>query len=136
MYTFILVLLVLDSFILIASVLLQVGKGGGLAATFGGAASSSDSFVGTRQAANLLTKTSWWTGGIFIVLAFVLQLMGQRSAVPRSVLDEPFSQQAAPTAPAPSTNTPAPAVPLEPATPSTQQPQSNDQPRPTNPPKQ
>jgi hypothetical protein len=73
--------------------------------------------VGTRQAANLLTRTSWWGGGIFMALAFILQLLGAPSSVPRSVLDAPF-QQAAPTAPAPSTS--APAVPLQPA-PSTQQ---------------
>lgn len=120
MYTLILVLLVIDSLILILAVLLQAGKGGGLAATFGGASSSADSFVGTRQAANLLTKTSWWTGGIFMALAFLLQIMGTRSTAPKSVLDEPFSQQAAPSAPAPSTGTQA--VPLQPAAPSTQKP--------------
>jgi preprotein translocase subunit SecG len=112
MYTFILVLLVLNSLVLIGAVLMQAGKGGGLSASFGGASTSADSFVGTRQAANLLTRISWWGGGIFIVLAYILQLMGTASNVPRSVLDEPF-QQAAPTAPAPSTS--APAVPLQPA---------------------
>jgi preprotein translocase subunit SecG len=125
MYTFLLVLLLIDSLVLIAAVLMQAGKGGGLAASFGGAASSADSFVGTRQAANLLTKTSWWTGGIFIALAFMLQLMGQRSTAPKSVLDEPFQQQAAPTAPAP-TNA-APAVPLQPS------PNAPAQPQPTQP---
>jgi preprotein translocase subunit SecG len=120
MYTFILVLLIIDSLILVAAVLMQAAKGGGLAATFGGASSSSDSFVGTRQAANLLTKTSWWTGGIFIALSFMLQLMGQRSTAPKSVLDEPFSQPPAQTAPAtPSTSTPA--VPLTPVPPTQQQ---------------
>src|SRR5919197_584322 len=93
MYTFLLVLLVLDSLILIAAVLLQSGKGGGLASSFGGASSSADAFVGTRQAANLLTKASWWCGGIFLALAFILQLMSARSSAPRSVLEQPFSQQ-------------------------------------------
>ena len=37
LYTFLLVLLVIDSFVLIAAILLQSGKGGGLAASFGGA---------------------------------------------------------------------------------------------------
>ena len=36
MYTFLLVLLVLDSLVLIAAILLQSGKGNGLAASFGG----------------------------------------------------------------------------------------------------
>ncbi|HEU4641056.1 MAG TPA: preprotein translocase subunit SecG [Gemmatimonadaceae bacterium] len=128
MYTFILVLLVIDSLICILSVLLQAGKGGGLAAAFGGV-SSAESFVGTRQAANLLTKTSWWTGGIFMALAFLLQIMGTRSNTPKSVLDQPFSQQAAPTAPAPTTANPA--VPLQPAAPAQKAPAQ----APTTPPK-
>ena len=102
MYTFLLVLLVLNSLVLIAAVLLQSGKGGGLSANFGGASSSPDSFVGTRQAATLLTRITWWGGGLFLVLAYVLQIMGTRSRVPTSVLD-PLSRQtqSAPAAPAP-----------------------------------
>ena len=118
MYTFILVLLVLDCIVLCIAVLMQSPKGGGLAATFGGAGSSPDSFIGTRQAANLLTKTTWWSAGIFLGLAYLLQLMGAHATTPRSVLDEPFTQQAAPTAPAPTTANPA--VPLQPANPAPQ----------------
>jgi preprotein translocase subunit SecG len=60
----------------------------------------------------LLTKTSWWSGGIFIFLAFVLQLMSSRATGPRSILDD----IAAPAAPAPATGTSLPsAVPLTPA---------------------
>ena len=67
MFTFLLVLLIIDSFVLIAAILLQSGKGSGLAASFGGVSSSADSLLGTRQAGNLLTRTSWWGGGIFLV---------------------------------------------------------------------
>ncbi|MGA0920523.1 MAG: preprotein translocase subunit SecG [Gemmatimonadaceae bacterium] len=102
MYTFLLVLLILDALILAAAVLLQSGKGGGLAASFGGA-SSSPAVLGSRQAGDLLTKTSWWAGGIFIFLAFVLQLMSTRSAAPKSILDDVA-------APAPAAATPAPAT--------------------------
>ena len=56
MYTLLLTLLVLDAILLIAVVLLQAGKGGGLAANFGGASSSSDSLMGSRQAGNLLKE--------------------------------------------------------------------------------
>ncbi|HEY7878727.1 MAG TPA: preprotein translocase subunit SecG [Gemmatimonadaceae bacterium] len=118
MYTFILVLLILDCIFLCVAVLMQSPKGGGLAATFGGAGSSPDAFIGTRQAANLLTKATWWSAGIFLGLAYLLQLMSTHTSTPRSVLDEPFTQQAAPTAPAP-TNT-APALPLQPANPTPQ----------------
>src|SRR6476659_778583 len=116
MYTFLLTLLVLNSIVLITAVLLQSGKGSGLSANFGGASSSSDSFVGTRQAANLLTRVTWWGAGIFLVLAFIRQIMGTRASAPPSVLAR-LSRQgaAAPATPAPS-NAPS-AVPLTPLTP-------------------
>src|SRR5215213_10583097 len=95
MYTFLLILLILDSLVLIAAVLLQAGKGGGVAASFGGASSSADAFIGTRQAGNLLTRISWWGGGFWLFLAFVLQIMSTRARTPRSVLDQPIAPQAA-----------------------------------------
>lgn len=109
MYTFLLVLLIIDAIVLGLAVLLQAGKGGGLAASFGGASSSSDSLLGSRQAGNLLTKTSWWAGGLFIGLAFVLQIMSSRSRVPTSILDQAMTPSAQ-TAPAPGAQS---AVPLE-----------------------
>lgn len=123
MYTFLLVLLIIDALILGTAVLLQAGKGGGLAASFGGASSSSDSLLGTRQAGNILTKTSWWAGGIFIFIAFILQIMSARSRVPTSILDQamtPAAQTAPAAAPLPEPSAQS-AVPLEavPATPTT-----------------
>lgn len=109
LYTVLLVLLIVDSLVLVMSILLQSGKGTGLSANFGGASSSPDAFIGIRQAGNILTKTSWWGGGIFLFLAFVLQLMSTHAAVPHSVLEKPFAPATTTTAPAPtSTN----AVPL------------------------
>ena len=116
-YNFLLVLLILDSIVLIAAVLLQSGKGGGLAASFGGAGSSPDAFMGTRQAGNLLTKASWWCGGIFLGLAFLLSMISVRPRTPGSVLDQIPGQQAPATAPAPGNQSGAPAIPLEPAQP-------------------
>jgi preprotein translocase subunit SecG len=128
-YTLIIVLLVIDCIVLGVSVLLQAPKGGGLSASFGGAGSSPDSFIGTRQAANLLTKTTWWTAGIFMGLAYLLQLMSAHASTPRSVLDQPFSQQpAAPTTPAPSSANPA--VPLTPAPTPTSKPNKPTPPKP------
>jgi preprotein translocase subunit SecG len=112
---FLLTLLVIDSVILIAAVLLQAGKGGGLAASFGGVTSSADAILGTRQAGNLLTKISWWCGGIFLGLSFVLSLTSSQTSAPRSILDQTFTTPpAAPTAPAttqPGTNV----LPIQPA---------------------
>lgn len=110
MYTFLLILLTIDAIVLAAAVLMQAGKGGGLAASFGGASSSNDAFLGTRQAGNILTKTSWWGGGIFIFLAFVLQVMSARGRVPTSILDGALAPPAGVTAPA---TGPQSAVPLQ-----------------------
>ena len=117
MYTFLLVLLILDSLVLIAAILLQSGKGTGLSASFGGVSSSADSLLGTRQAGNLLTKTSWWGGGLFLLLALVLSVASTQRRTPKSVLDQAFTQPAAPAAPATGTTAPGTAagVPLTPA---------------------
>ena len=118
MYTFLIVILVLASIFLILAILLQSGKGGGLAATFGGVGTSPDSFFGTRQMGNVLTKSSWYLGGAFLLLGFVLSLMSSRAVASRSVLDQPADAQTT----APATATPGASeapIPLEnaPATP-------------------
>lgn len=115
-------LLIIDSVILVAAILMQAGKGGGLAATFGGVTSSADAILGTRQAGNLLTKTSWWGGAIFLGLAFLLSMTSARPSAPRSILDQTFTppapaapanqqpgQNVLPITPAPDAKAPAPA---------------------------
>ena len=118
MFTFLLVLLIIDSIVLVAAILLQAGKGSGLAATFGGVSSSADSLLGTRQAGNLLTKTSWWGGAIFLFLSLVLSIASTQRRAPRSVLDQAFTQPVAPapaTAPAGGATGGAAGIPLTPA---------------------
>jgi preprotein translocase subunit SecG len=119
LYTFLLTLLVIDCVVVMLAILLQSGKGGGMAASFGGASSSPDALIGIRQAGNILTKISWWGGGIFLGLCFILQIMSTHSSAPRSVLEKGLGAQPQNVAPPP---TSAPAVPLEaapaPATPS------------------
>jgi preprotein translocase subunit SecG len=92
MATFLKILLVLDALVLFPAVLLQAGKGGGLATQFGGT-SSTDSFVGGREAATLLTKASWWCGGVFLFLCFVLSLMSAGGAAPRSLTEQQLRQE-------------------------------------------
>ena len=113
-----LTLLVIDSVILVAAILLQAGKGGGLAATFGGVTSSADAILGTRQAGNLLTKLSWWCGGLFLAFAFLLSLTSSNRSVPRSILDQTFTPPpvTTPTSPAPA-QPGANVLPIQPVTP-------------------
>ncbi len=117
MFTFLLVLLIIDSLVLIAAILMQSGKGSGLAASFGGVSSSADSLLGTRQAGNLLTRLGWWGGAIFLFLSYVLSLASTRQRAPKSVLDQAFTQPAVPAAPAAGQATPG--VNLTPAAPTT-----------------
>ncbi len=97
MFGVLLAILILDAIILTVAVLLQAGQGGGLAALGGG--SSTDSFMGGRQAVTVLTKLSWWCGGIFLALSLILAGMSARGSRAQSVLEGQFS-------------VPAPAAPL------------------------
>lgn len=106
MFPFLVVILIIDSLLLGAVVLLQAGKGGGLAALGGGA--STDSFFGGRQATTILTKMSWWCGGIFLGLSLVLAGLSTRGSMPRSVLDQEVA------APAPVMPVTAPPIDLQP----------------------
>ena len=85
MYTFLLTLLVLDGVFLGVVILIQSGKGGGLAAMGGGAAATD--VLGGRQATTLLTRATWIAGSAFMVLALVLAILSSRSAAPTSVLE-------------------------------------------------
>lgn len=100
MYTFFLTLLILDALFLCLVVLLQSGKGSGLAAEFGGVSSSTDTFLGGRQAATLLTKSSWWAGGVFMALALILAILSAHTRAPSSILEGelgPTTTEQAPT---------------------------------------
>lgn len=109
-------LLAIDSVLLVAAVLLQSGKGGGLAASFGGVTSSADAILGMRQAGNLLTKLSWWFGGIFLGLAFLLSLASSNRSTPRSILDQTFTPPPAQTTPVTTPQTAPNVLPLQPST--------------------
>jgi len=95
MLTFLIVLISLVALFIILIVLLQSGKGGGLAAEFGGTSSSTDSIVGGRQAANILTRASWISGGVFLALALVVGILSSRSTTaPTSILRSEFQTPA------------------------------------------
>ena len=95
MYGILLAVLILDGIFLSVVVLLQSGKGGGLAAMGGGAAAT-DGILGGRQATTMLTRATWITGSTFMALSLVLSIMSSRAQLPQSIL----RQDAAPTAPA------------------------------------
>ena len=100
MYTFLVALLVLVGFVLGVVVLLQSGKGGGLAA-MGGGAGATDGILAGRQATSVLTRASWILGFSFMALALVLSIMSSRAQQPSSLLEQDFRQQVPVTAPEP-----------------------------------
>jgi preprotein translocase subunit SecG len=99
MFTLLLTLLIIDALILSAVVLLQAGQGGGLA-SLGGA--TTDTVLGGRQAVTILTKLTWWCGGIFLALSLLLSL------VPRGGTSSELQERLRATTPV----TPAPSAPL------------------------
>ena len=102
MFAFLLTLLILDALVLSVVVLLQAGQGGGLASL--GGAGGTDTVLGGRQAVTILTKATWWCGGIFLVLSLVLSL------VPRGGNSSELQERLRASTPA----TPAPAPPASP----------------------
>ena len=58
MFTFLVMLMLLDGLVLGVVVLLQSGKGGGLAA-MGGGASPTEGILAGRQATTMLTRATW-----------------------------------------------------------------------------
>lgn len=100
LYGILLTILVLDGIFLGVVILLQSGKGGGLAAMGGGAAAT-EGVLGGRQATTMLTRATWTAGTIFMVLALVLAIMSSRARQPESILQQDLQQQTAPVAPEP-----------------------------------
>ena len=95
MYGLLLAILVLDGLFLTVVILLQAGKGGGLAAMGGGAAAT-EGILGGRQATTMLTRATWTAGSMFMGLALVLSIMSSRARAPESILqfDAPAGAQA------------------------------------------
>ena len=108
-------LYVLVCVVLMLVVLIQQGKGGDLAAAFGGG--SSQAAFGARTGATLLTKVTWVCASLFVICALALSILGQRgpgSVVGSAPLPRPAATQPTP-APATPPATPAPAPSQNPA---------------------
>ncbi|MGH9242226.1 MAG: preprotein translocase subunit SecG [Vicinamibacterales bacterium] len=98
---------------LILVVLLQQGKGGGIASAFGGGASQTA--FGARAGATVLSRATTVCAVLFVIGALYLGIAGQRGpssvvggrAAPRSTTPA----APAPAAPAPTQPAPAPATP-------------------------
>ena len=82
---FVIVVHVIVCLFLIGVVLLQQGRSADLAGAFGG--QGSQTAFGPRAAANVLTRLTTWSAGIFMITSISLTVLYVRSGSSHSVLD-------------------------------------------------
>ena len=101
MFGFILAIHVFICFLMVVVILLQSGKGGGLAGAFGGGASTA--VFGGRGATTVLTRATMVLGILFFLTSLTLALTGGSTRpASRSLLQEE-ARRAAPAGEAPTT---------------------------------
>ena len=116
LFTILTILIVIAAILLIAVVLLQSGKGEGMASNF----TSANQTLGVRQTADILEKVSWGLVTFILIVSIITSftIRNQASGVDVNDLIEnveeqpefpsaPVQQQAAPATEAPATETPA-----------------------------
>ncbi len=81
---------------LILVVLLQSGKGGGLAGAFGGMSGAGQTLFGGRGAATFLSKATTVLGIAFMASSLILALLSGNQSGPRSVIREGTISEGAP----------------------------------------
>jgi preprotein translocase subunit SecG len=115
--TFLIVVHVVVSAVLILVILLQAGKGGGLGGAFGG---STQAVFGGRGAQTFLGKVTSGAAAVFMLTSLSLSYLSTRSG---SVVKEapvpvaPAQLPAAPAFPAPAQSSPAQSAPSQPGQP-------------------
>ena len=85
---------VLICLLLVTVVLMQAGKGGGLAGAFGGPGGAGQSLFGSRGAGNFLTRATVTLGGLFFVTSIALALLTANQQLGnRSLIQEEATRQ-------------------------------------------
>lgn len=113
MFGFFVVIHVLICVALILVVLLQAGRGGGLAGAFGGGGAA-QTFFGGRGAATFLSKATAWLAVAFMVLSILLAILSNRAGgTAEGLLQRQARQRASQVNLPPSTNALDPATALD-----------------------
>lgn len=112
MYIFLIILITLIALLMAIVVLLQSGKGGGLAGIASGGQTTQ--ILGARQAPDFLEKATWTLGSAFIVLCIIANFFASPNAGQESVI-----QGTAPEAPIENPLPAGPGTVDEPPAPST-----------------
>ncbi len=95
MYTFMIVLHVLVSILLMLVILMQASKGGGLSGTFGG---TSSTLFGGRGAATFLSKMTTGLAIAFMVISIVIGLMSAPRGTSTSIVRQEANKRTVPSA--------------------------------------
>ena len=112
MYIFMIVLITLIALLLAIAVLLQSGKGGGLAGIASGGQTTQ--ILGARQAPDFLEKATWTLGTSFIVLCVLANFFANPTEAQQSIIQGSSSPEAPienPLPPGPGTINDAPTTP-------------------------
>lgn len=91
MFTFIIILIAIIAILITFVVLIQSGKGGGLAGIASGGATTQ--ILGARQAPDVLEKATWLLASMFIVLCVLSNFAINRGEVQESVIQQRSEQQ-------------------------------------------
>ncbi|NND71375.1 MAG: preprotein translocase subunit SecG [Rhodothermales bacterium] len=106
MYIFLIVVIAIIGVFLALVILLQSGKGGGLAGIASGGATQQ--ILGTRTAPDILEKATWVLATVFIILCILTNFVIDEGTQPDSVIQQGGTEQQLPVLPAPDSS-PAPA---------------------------
>lgn len=118
MYIFLIIIITLIALLMAIVILLQSGKGGGLAGIASGGQTTQ--ILGARQAPDFLEKATWTLGTAFIVLCILANFFASPGDAQRSVIQEGGVETTAPPAidpvpPGPGTINEQPTAPAPPA---------------------
>lgn len=115
MYTFIIVLIIIASILLIGAVLIQKSKGGGLASGF----ASGNQMMGVRKTTDFIEKATWSLIAFIIVLSIISTYVKPQAQQGPQVINVPAAQetQATPFQTTDETSSAAPAQEAPAATP-------------------
>jgi preprotein translocase subunit SecG len=102
-FAFFVVIHILISVALILTVLLQAGKGGGLAGAFGGGAAQT--LFGGRGAATFLSKATSWLAVAFMAMSIILAVLSTRGTAREGLLQQRARERASQASLPPSTST-------------------------------
>ena len=106
MFTFLIVVIALIGLVMTLLVLVQSGKGGGLAGIAAGGATTQ--ILGARQAPDILEKATWTLAALFIVLCILTNFTITTEQRQESVIQREAQQTTQPVVPAPEAPVPAP----------------------------